>query len=160
MVGMCMICDGYSEEDVRRVIELNIITHGWHLLGVTPSGDEPDGPTWTYTIGMAESHALPELVVTDLHYEKAARFLNWVGAQLVGGRSITDLAEHGIGWAPVHDIHLGGELFCGWFDYYRTGPEDPTFVQLFPRFEIDCPSCPDFMADLSNRDELFPANRP
>lgn len=149
-----MICDGYDEEDVRRVIELNIVTHGWHVAGVVPGHDEP-GNTWAYTIGLTESHGLPELVVTDVAWPHSGRLLNWAAGRLIDGGTLDDLEGERVSWVPVDDAYRDTDLLIGWYDYYRSGSQEGRFVQLLPAFDADCPCCPDRMADLSDSTDPF-----
>ena len=55
---MCLRCDGYSEEQIRRRRDLTIRVHGW-LMAVV---EDDDGPGWTYTVGLTESFGHPELL--------------------------------------------------------------------------------------------------
>jgi len=153
-----MRCDGYSDDEINRGIELSIITHGWYLLCVGP-GAHAGGAHWAYTIGLDQSFGLPELVATDLVHPQGGRFLEWAATELSRGRSLDDLSVDGVAWRPVHDDHLMTGLVAGWEDYTRESPVMTRFVQLVPPFDAECPSCPSAMADLADPDEEFPGNR-
>jgi len=159
---MCLICDGYSYEEVHRGIELTILTNGWAVQGVAPGpGEDPGGASWAYTIGLTENFGVPELVVTDVEYEAAGALLNWACRRLADGDSPDDLADDHVGWATVAQKHLEGELFDGWASYYDRSPGDAEFLQLIPPPEFYCEYCQSKgRADLSDPFEQFPLNRP
>src|SRR6476661_6742042 len=79
---MCWQCDnpnGTTEEylgELRETIRIN----GWAVQGV-----EDDRRPYTYTIGLHD-RGLPELLVTGLSPQRAARVLNDVAGAAVGGR--------------------------------------------------------------------------
>ena len=101
---MCLRCDGYSEDDVLRAIDLNVRVHGFHICAV--EGTRP----WTYTIGVPESAGHPDLVVTDVETEQAGELLWHVVRHIddVGGLDAADLEADGIRVVPVHPSHRRG----------------------------------------------------
>lgn len=158
---MCFICDGNSYEDLERVIELSILTHGWFVQSVAPGHDAPPGGAhWSYTIGLTEGFSLPELVVTDIDSETGHEFMNFCGGLLTSGMSFDELNEMGIVSRPVHGAHLETELFYGWAEYYRRPGNAAEFVQLVPPALPYCICCFPLIADLSDPHEMFPQREP
>ena len=129
---MCMICDGYTQEQRDRWLDLTIRTHGWALLGV--EGDDPEDPmgSWLFTVGATESHGLPELIITDFPAQEAGELLNWAVEYLRDGGTLDGLTSYDIGWQPVHDDHLHTDLFFQYADHYRHWPEPGWMIQLLP----------------------------
>lgn len=158
---MCLLCDGYSEEQVKRATELRILTNGWSVEGVGPGpDDDPGEATWAYTVGLTETHGAPELVVTQMKYDAAGNLLNWAGERLSNGDSVDDLADAGVRCAPVHQTHLEGELFSYWGEYYERSPGGAEFVQLIGPSDLYCSDCQTkHVADLSDPFEEFPYYR-
>ena len=87
---MCWQCDnpnGTTEEyldELRETIRIN----GWAVQGV-----EDDRRPYAYTIGLHD-RGLPELLVTGLSPERAARVLNDVAGATVGGRVLDAGCAH------------------------------------------------------------------
>lgn len=157
---MCFICDGHSHEDLERVIELTILTHGWYVQGVGPSDDEPDGSHWAYTIGLTEGFGLPELIVTDTDYSDARVFLNLCADMLTAGVTFEELDEMGIISRQVAEPHLTGELFFGWARHYDISGAAANVMQVVQPPNAFCACCYPTIADLSNPDEPFPRPLP
>jgi hypothetical protein len=152
---MCMECDGYSEEQIARWLELTILTHGWAVQGVEPSStDDPNGG-WAYTVGATASYGIPELVITDTDFSEAGHVLNWAVEKLRDGGTIDDLVADYILWVPVHDNHLDSGLFASYWDHYRTPPEPGWVIQLFPSNREHCAECVKASStDLSDPNQL------
>lgn len=51
LVSMCMKCDGYSDDQIARNLELMILTDGWAVRGVEPSDEPNDDPDATLAGG-------------------------------------------------------------------------------------------------------------
>lgn len=81
-VDMCVKCQGWSDEDLRRDRLRTIERHGWSITGVY--GDE-EGPPFAYTVGLTRYDGHPELLVSGLPTKTAARFLNSFGEQVRRG---------------------------------------------------------------------------
>lgn len=132
---MCIKCDGYSDEEIMRGIDLTIQVYGFYIQGVV---QDPDGPgNWSYTIGLTD-FGLPELVLADVPFDDAMQRLNEIGPRVIAGEPLasvlTDL-DYTLG--PVHYDHLNGDLIVVWVDYYlemRVGnmPTSAEFLQLIP----------------------------
>lgn len=165
---MCFICDGNSYEDLERVIELSILTHGWYVQSVLPASAQDhhdpeeleDGPGWSYTIGITEGFNLPELIVIGLDHRTAMEFLNTCGDLLTAGMSLDELGELGIDSHNVHETHLNGELFFRWSEYYQRSGSAARVIQLVPPRSVFCACCYPMIPDLSDPDEPFPHRQP
>lgn len=82
---MCWMCDhpGSTQQDYLDQIDATMRKHGWAVQYV-----ESDRSPYAYTIGLHD-RGLPELLVTGLPPQRAARLLNGVAAYLVdGGRPV------------------------------------------------------------------------
>ncbi len=97
---MCWQCgnpNGTTEEyldELRETIRIN----GWAVQGV-----EDDRRPFAYTIGLHD-RGLPELLVTGLSPERAARVLNDVAGATVGGRVLDPGAHIAVGAGPLLEI--------------------------------------------------------
>lgn len=138
---MCLKCDGYSEEEIARGVELIIATSGWMVQGVEGS----DGPNahdgFAYTIGATASYGLPELVIMDMEAAAAHEILNWAVEHLRDGGSFNDFATYNIEWTPVHDDLLDSGLFGSYTRHYGKAPAPGGVVQLFPPDFARCAPC-------------------
>ncbi len=72
---MCLRCDGLSEDDIERRADMMIKVHGFLIQQV-----EAERP-WTYTIGLTESWAQPELLMVDGDATTQARLLHILGLE-------------------------------------------------------------------------------
>ncbi len=148
---MCLICDGYTEEDVHRAIELTIATYGWSVQGVVV--EPPDtGPEWAYSIGLAESYGLPELVVTGLAFDVGHRLINAAADLMIEGCTLDEAAASlGMRAGVVHQRRIeSGEWVGMWSNYYGPLPEPGTFVQLFAAPEMFCACHRHLVPDLTD----------
>lgn len=141
---MCMKCDGYSDDQIARWLELTILTYGWAVQGVEPE----DGPEatiaggWAYTIGVTQSFSLPELIITEFDFAEARDVLNWSAEFLRDGGSLDGLVDDQILWAPVHDDHLMTDLFNSYWNHYGVPPGPGQVIQLFPSSRAgECAEC-------------------
>lgn len=136
---MCLRCDGYSEQDVLRNIELTIATYGWYVQGVVNGPDER-GPEWCYSIGLAENYGLPELAVIGPEYSVGVHLVNAAAECLLDGYTLDDMAaelggRHGV----VHQSHIdSGDWFGTWSTYHGHLPEPGLFVQVFAPSGMFC----------------------
>jgi hypothetical protein len=143
LVNMCMKCDGYSDDQIARKLELTILTNGWAVRGVEPS-DDPDATLaggWAFTIGATESFGLPELIITEFEFPEAHYILNGAVEFLRYGGTLDGLVDDHILWAPVHDDHLTTDLFNSYWDHYREPPKPGQMLQLFPSTSDHCAEC-------------------
>ena len=117
---MCLVCDGYSHEDAMQALDLQIRVHGWALVQVA---DETT--SWCYTVGLAENHGHPELVLFDVKRESQHPLMSHL-VRLVtshGELPPAQLAQMGLRAAEVHEDHLCGDLFATWAIRYGEFPE-------------------------------------
>jgi hypothetical protein len=97
---MCWQCDnpnGTTEEYLDE-LRASIRMHGWVIQGV-----DDDRLPFAYTIGLHD-RGLPELLVTGLSQEDAARVLNDVALAAVGGRVFEPGAHIAVGDGPLLEI--------------------------------------------------------
>ena len=60
--AVCLMCEGWSEDEVNALLDERICSPGWTTMGVA---DRPGQPTWMYTIGLAiVGH--PELLIATV----------------------------------------------------------------------------------------------
>ena len=128
-------------------MEMRIIANGYTVQGVMP---DPNNVGWTYTIGLAESFDLPELVITNLDNRDAVVLLSWAIEQLRNGESLDDFDPDQFTAVPVHRAHLEADLFNMWRQYYDKEPSTVEVVQLQLGEELACPCCADSQVDLSD----------
>ena len=135
LAGMCLRCDGYSEDDVHNTTEMQILVHGWSVAAV-----EQNAP-WAYSIGVLETYAHPELVVMGVELGTAQSLINYVGACVRDGGGVVDhagLQAEGIRLVEVHERNLRSDLFRSWARYYGELPRAGDFVQILPPPDIFC----------------------
>ena len=125
---MCLRCDGYSEEQVRRALDLTILTHGFAIQQV--DSHRP----WTYTIGLLEGFGHPELITVDLALDAQRELLAPLLSMITGTGALDPrwLTENEIEVVPVHEDHLASSLVAMWSDHYGRGPHIGTFLQVLP----------------------------
>src|SRR5258705_5541569 len=100
---MCWQCDnpnGTTEEYLDE-LRATIRVHGWAVQGV-----EDDRRPYAYTIGLHD-RGLPELLITGLSQQRAARVLNDVARAAVGGRVLKPGAHIAVGDGPLLEIVEG-----------------------------------------------------
>ena len=86
--------------------------------GVTPHEGDDHHPAWAYTIGLDQNYGLPELVVSNIPVENAARMINWAATRLIRGGRLDDLHENGFTWRAVHSYLLEDGLAASWDSFY------------------------------------------
>jgi hypothetical protein len=124
---MCLICDGYSHEDAMQALDLQIRVHGWALVQVA---DETT--SWCYTVGLAENHGHPELVLFDVKSETQHPLMSHL-VRLVtshGELPPVQLAHMGLRAAEVHEDHLCGDLFATWAIRYGEFPQPGDMIHV------------------------------
>lgn len=128
-------------------MQMRILANGYTIQAVAP---DPHNVAWTYTIGLAESFDLPELVITNLDCHDAVILLTWVIEQLREGTSLDELDPEQFTAVPVHRNHLDGDLLNMWRYYYDKEPSTVDVVQLRLGDELACPCCATDQVDLSD----------
>ena len=97
---MCWQCDNPNGTTDEYLDELRatIRVQGWAVQGV-----EDDRRPYAYTIGLHD-RGLPELLVTGLSPQRAARLLNEFAGAAVGGRVLKPGAHIPVGDGPLLEI--------------------------------------------------------
>jgi len=133
--GMCLRCDGYSEDDVNRMVDLHIRVYGYHVTQVE------DRDPWCYTIGLEQSFGHPEVVTTTLKMSAQVELIQTVAAMLTGTGEIdhAQLGRLGIRLVPVHRGHLATGLVGGWEAFYARPATPGSFLQVLPPKNWLCP---------------------
>jgi hypothetical protein len=138
---MCELCDGLSTDDFLRQIDRHIACYGWHATIV-----EDDRPYrgWAYTVGLAETAAHPELVVTGMCCSGCAHsVLTALAGRVLDGDRFTagqELVSEPSGvvvrFGRVHNAQWRTDRFGVWHAYYdRVRPDAPQggALQVIPR---------------------------
>lgn len=141
---MCLMCEGWTADEVNADTDARIRRYGWTAVSVYEPGG---GPTWTYTIGLAD-RGHPELLVADAKVERAMAVITDLATRVVGGESLADapsvtyLDEDEAALRDVHAVHIERGLVGSWEGYYhwRGGPVPPLRVRqvVLPDSEF-CP---------------------
>jgi len=135
---MCEICNGASEDEVRRHLGSVIDERGWAIQGVEPSEEQS---AWAYTIGLAEHFAHPEFVITSIELDRAAAILQQLAVAVRGGRRFAPGGRADVGGVPVelvavHPAQFELGVFASWFDHYRafgsSGPKLSALQVILP----------------------------
>ena len=73
---MCLKCDGYSDEEIARGVELIIATNGWMVQGV--EGDSPNSHDG-FRLHDRRNCQLraPELVIVGMDYVIEHNIVDW-----------------------------------------------------------------------------------
>ena len=117
---MCLRCDGYSEEEVERSLDLGIRVNGWTATQISDDGERG----WTYTLGMNERLDHPDLIILDAPIDIQAKIVSWLADKVCddGDLDERDLEGNGIELLPVHPGQLTGGLVAQWSHRYRRFP--------------------------------------
>ncbi len=132
---MCIKCDGYSDEEIMRGIDLAVRVDGFFVQGVAEDPDTPGG--WSYTIGLTDFD-LPELVVTDLPLSISLGLVRSVASRAITGEPLAEVvADLDCTLGPIHLDHLDRDLIVVWLEYYAEMradrlPASAQFLQLVP----------------------------
>ena len=104
--------------------------HGWMVMSIK---DEPGKPGWSYTVGLFENFAHPEIVIFGLKPDSRHRILNWIGDNVKRNNPFTAEKEHE--WVldnykcwskPVQKRWYYDLLgYARWF--YKTGRDSDNF---------------------------------
>lgn len=136
----------FTLPQMMRGVDMRIATNGYTAQGVLP---DDDNLGWTYTIGLAKSYGLPELVIVHDDNHLAADVLSDVVADLLEGNDIDDIPRSEFVPVDVHLHHLEGDLMNVWRTHYQEEPSTVRVVQLLfgPSYICDC--CDHNQPDLS-----------
>jgi Domain of unknown function (DUF4262) len=117
---MCLMCQGWTADEVNADTDARIRQHGWTAVSVYERGG---GPTWTYTIGLAD-RGHPELLVANAKIERAMAVITDLATRVVGGESLADaewvtyLDDDEAALCDVHPVHVERGLVGSWQRYY------------------------------------------
>src|SRR5947209_6271559 len=119
VVGMCLICDGFTHEEAHSGEFVRIAMYGFTMIAVGGS------PTWTYTIGLLQSFGHPELVMTGLSPGDSADLITAV-VELIREGAVFDAASPPltvcscteVAFGDVHEEQWLQGRFDGWLGYY------------------------------------------
>lgn len=133
---MCLRCDGYSEEEVERCLDLAIRVNGWTATQISDDGQQG----WTYTLGMNEELDHPDLIIVDAPLDAQRRIIGWLADMVSddGGPDSGVLERNGIELLPVHPNQLTGGLIAQWSHRYQRFPEAGEFLQVVPPKHLFC----------------------
>ena len=144
---MCMLCDGFSQEDMIAAHAAIIEEHGYLVTGV---GD-CDPPHWAYTVGLLDRVEHPELIVAGPQFEVAGAIINHVGRQILAGSRFAAgdmlVTPHGaVRFGVVNPIQYRLSTFNVWFAMAAHGhlrcDELQAIQVIAPRESIcDCGLC-------------------
>jgi hypothetical protein len=106
-----------GDRSLFRDLDSRIETHGWTAIYV---GDYRTAPTWTYTLGFAETLNQPEVIVFDIPQD-AANGLLWEAfdqlkdgrLELQDGKVWPEGEERPCVWRKVDQTQIESE--AGWF---------------------------------------------
>lgn len=138
-------------------VEMRILTNGHTFQGVLP-GDHSFG--WTYTIGLAKSYGLPELVIVHDDNHFAIELLCDVIADLRAGNDIDDIPRSELVPVDVHRRHLDGDLMNVWRTHYGEEPSTVRVVQLLLGPSHMCECCDLEHPDLSQPNATTARHKP
>ena len=101
---MCLMCQGWSADEVNALHHERIRSTGWTTTGVA---DGPGRPTWVYTIGLAlVGH--PDLLVASVAVARATEILDELAGRVVAGERLDltgDVTCDDEVTMALHDIH-------------------------------------------------------
>lgn len=125
---MCLSCDGYSDEQLDRALDLAIRVHGWSLTLV---GDHDDDPTsWGYTIGLSESFGHPDLIAFGASPRRLDRLLRPLARCVAATGSLPACIErHGIAIGAPRDGEVDGPTVAIWASRYGRDPAGDEFLE-------------------------------
>ncbi len=136
---MCLICDGFSEDEIHFRTFGHIEKYGCSIVAV-----EADTPSrsWAYSIGLSASFGHPELAVVGLRDRIAGRLIRAAtdlirdGRRLCVGESIVAPSRLRYRVGEVHPDHYNEmNTFASWMQYFSAlGPPYPEmhFLELSP----------------------------
>jgi hypothetical protein len=133
---MCLRCDGYSEEEVERCLDLAIRVNGWTATQISDDGQQG----WTYTLGMNEELDHPDLIIIDAPIDLQGKIVHWLATMICEEGHLDDDAveDAGIELLPVHPEQLTGGLIAQWSHRYRRFPDAGDFLQVLPPKHLFC----------------------
>lgn len=136
---MCRMCEGTSRQQLHEEARLHIIHHGWFLQGVLPEPGDPAGG-WVYTVGLLESFDHPELVITNIAYERGGEILNALGELIREGHDVRDMTEEDgmMAVRQVHPRHFDHDLVNTFEPLQGRAPAAGDYLQVVPDAYCRC----------------------
>jgi len=125
---MCDICDGATWGEVLLRTHLAIAEVGWSYTAVTGG---PGASCWTYTVGLTSTFDHPELVVTGVTPDVAARLLEALCLRIKDGDRLVDGAERTVGAVRLVEVHPAQlePTLADWVRYYGALGEPLTTLR-------------------------------
>jgi len=130
--------EGETLDDNQKAIIENVEKFGWSVMHVT--SDNPEAPTFCYSIGFEHTLGQPEVLVYSLRRDLAGSMVNALfhqckddGLELTDGKAIGNLIEgYDCVARPIEDPrawerHFG---YAMWFQRYRDGKELRRAMQI------------------------------
>ena len=135
---MCLMCEGYTEEQMIEAWAEQVRTDGSMTLGVDA------GLGWVYTIGLRWNFDHPELIVTHPDIDKGADLVRHAVDEIRAGRrfGISDRWTTSCGipasFGPVHHANLGREWFARWPQIATACGQATTSLRALQVFVVSC----------------------
>ncbi|MCU1430452.1 MAG: hypothetical protein JWL83_4452 [Actinomycetia bacterium] len=123
---MCLICDGFTLEEVLERDAATIAEGGFVVQMVQGSDGEVDAPGWAYTIGLLDSAGHPELVAAGADVKTSGRLLQALAGSVMDGERFEigdtirlggDVARVG----AVHNVQFRLDTFNMWHNLKSAG---------------------------------------
>ncbi len=135
---MCMVCDGYSWEEIARHLDLNIQVNGYFIQSVKDDGGDPE--VWSYTIGVNESWSHPDFVILDMELDAQVLIIDAVVEEV---REHGDVGTHlcqllDIEIVVVHPSHFADGLVAQWEVRNQRDAAGGDFLQIVPGSKWFC----------------------
>lgn len=137
MVGMCIICDGASQEEALAHLATLVARHGWAVQVVE---DFPPQAAWCYSIGLAHGFDHPELVVVGGRIQMSGMLINQLAERVRSGERFrvgeqVRLPSGTVELGEVHPTHVEQGLIAMWPAYTQglgAPPPRCRLLQIIP----------------------------
>lgn len=136
---MCEVCDGKSDEQVRRDLLAQIARHDYTMVGVpeeTSSDRTWVAPGFVYSVGLWSFHRVPELIVVGAPARHAVELINRYVEVVRSGKRLRPGGPYQLLPATVVMLELvTPTVYTQWFarafDFYPSG-DFPAYQVLWP----------------------------
>ncbi len=127
---MCMVCDGFSFEEIDRQIDLTIQVNGFFIQQVGDGFDDPN--LWSYTIGINESWDHADFVTVDMSADLQRDLIAALVDDVVdfGEVLVETLRLLDVELVPVHRSHLAEGMVAMWEVRNERRAEPGDFLQI------------------------------
>ncbi len=143
------------QDDQDRQILGWVAEYGWAVLGIP---DDPEGPGYTFSVGLWRGWQHPEIVLFGLNHEAAQRLINHLGTTIKGGDRYDPgrfyegiVSGYRVVFLPVDQDQVGPYL--GYACWFNRGQDFPVLQCVWPDREGRFPWEPGF-------DERFRPRQP